>query len=120
MTEDQAGALEALAESEGVSKSEIVRRALARYRGNEAVDDEEAAAVLAQLSEKLDEAIAAVAETVEQLDRVHQQRDEEMAAERARVIAWAEEHPDELDALARAISSAELQSSESPTSGTWG
>jgi len=119
MTEDQAAALESLAEQDGVSKSEIVRRALASYRGEEAIEDEEAAAVLAELSQELDQAIATVAETVEQLDRVYQQRDEEMAAERARVIAWAEEHPDELDALAQTIGNA-ARSSEAPAGITWG
>lgn len=103
MTQDQATALERLAERESVSKSEIVRRALAGYRGESAIEDEEAAAVLRELSETLDRAIDTVATTVAELREGRERHNEQLAAERARVAAWAEAHPDAMDALARAL-----------------
>lgn len=105
LTHDQAEALDRLAASERVSKSEIVRRALARYQGGQEMEDEDAAAVLNQLSEALDQAISSVSEAVGELRAARDRRKEDIEAERRRVIAWIEDHPEEMDALARVLGS---------------
>lgn len=103
LTHDQAEALDRLAASERVSKSEIVRRALARYQGAQEMEDEDAAAVLNQLSETLDQAISSVSVAVGELRAARDRRKEDIEAERRRVIAWIEDHPEEMDALARVL-----------------
>ena len=91
-----------LAEREGVSKSEIVRRALEAYEpAADAIDEEELSAVIRQLVDAVRGTVERVDATLTSLREQRASRDAEREQIREEARRWARAHPREMAAVAR-------------------
>lgn len=97
----QVRALEELAAREGVSKSEIVRRALDAYEA-EVIDEAEIEQVFRELRQAVHDTVARVDKVRAEVGRLASAEQRELDRRRIKeeVDRWAAEHPDELDAFA--------------------
>jgi hypothetical protein len=99
LTPAQSEALEALADREGVSKAEVVRRALALYDPAAKAEADEIARVVEELRAILASTSTALAETLGELQALRASRDADRQEAREEALTWAQEHPEDLAAL---------------------
>ena len=100
--------VEQLADKQGLTKSEFVRRAIEAYDPDvEAIGEEELSAILGQLTSVVQETISRVDKSLADIRASRARREAERDQVRAETSRWAEEHPGEMAAIIQAFTGGE-------------